>query len=136
MITPLRSDDSASPSTSQGADLSASTSISSGSERRTRFIILNEIYEQEVENEGINSLFALYCHVEDPIYFEEVVKDKKWIDAMDEEKNAIEKNKKWELVDLPKGKVVIGVKWVYKTKRNAEGKIERHKARLVVKGYK
>jgi len=37
---------------------------------------------------------------------------------------------------LPQGKEVIGVKWVYKTKRNIEGKIERHKARLVVKGYK
>ena len=42
---------------------------------------------------------------------------------MDEEINAIEKNKTWELVDLPKGKEVIGVKWVYKTKRNVEGKI-------------
>ena len=41
----------------------------------------------------MNSLFALYCHVEDPIHFEEVVKDKKWIDAMDEEIYAIEKNK-------------------------------------------
>ena len=83
----------------------------------------------------MNSLFALYCHVEDPIHFEEAINDKKWIDAMDEEMNAIEKNKTWELVDLPKGKEVIGVKWVYKTKRNAEGKIERHKARLVFKGY-
>jgi len=26
--------------------------------------------------------------------------------------------------------------WAYKTKRNVEGKIERNKARLVVKGYK
>eukprot|EP00253_Pinus_taeda_P020597 PITA_20597 len=67
---------------------------------------------------------------------EEAIKDKKWIEAMDEEINAIERNKTWDLVELPKGKEVIRVKWVYKTKSNAEGKIERHKARLVVKGYK
>ena len=84
----------------------------------------------------MNSLFYLYCHVDDPIHFEEAIKDKKWIDAMDEEINAIEKNKTWELVEIPKGKEVIIVKWVYKTKSNAEGKIERHKAKLVVKGYK
>ena len=39
---------------------------------------------------------------------------------MDEEINAIKKNKTWELVDLPKGKEVIAVKWVYKTKRNVD----------------
>jgi len=39
-------------------------------------------------------------------------------------------------VDLLEGKDAIGVKWVYKNKSNAEGKIDRHKARLVVKGYK
>eukprot|EP00253_Pinus_taeda_P023909 PITA_23909 len=55
---------------------------------------------------------------------------------MNEEIGAIEKSKTWELVDLPEGKKAIGVKWVYKTKSNAEGKIDRHKARLVVKGYK
>eukprot|EP00253_Pinus_taeda_P024114 PITA_24114 len=84
----------------------------------------------------MNSLFALYCHVDDPIHFEEAIKDRKWIEAMDEEINAIERNKKWDLVELPKGKEVIGVKWVYKTKSNVEGKIEIHKVRLVFKGYK
>ena len=84
----------------------------------------------------MNSLFALYCHVDDPVHFEEEIKDRKWIEAMDEEINAIERNKTWDLVELPKGKEVIGVKWVYKTKRNAKGEIERHKVRLVVKGYK
>eukprot|EP00253_Pinus_taeda_P015635 PITA_15635 len=64
------------------------------------------------------------------------VNEDKWIEAMKEEIGAIEKSKTWELVDLPEGKDAIGVKWVYKTKRNAEGKIDRHKARLVVKGYK
>ena len=57
----------------------------------------------------MKSLFELYFHVDDHIHFEEAVKDKKWIDAMDEEMNAIEKNKTWELVDLPKSKEVIGV---------------------------
>ena len=65
----------------------------------------------------MNSLFSLYCHVYDPIHFEEAVKYKKWIDVMDEEINAIEKNKTWELADLPKRKKVNGFKWVYKTKR-------------------
>eukprot|EP00253_Pinus_taeda_P028643 PITA_28643 len=55
---------------------------------------------------------------------------------MEEEIEAIERNDTWGLVSLLKGKCVIGVKWVYKTKRNIEGKIERHKARLVIKGYK
>ena len=55
---------------------------------------------------------------------------------MNEEIGAIENNDTWYLVDLPQGKEVIGVKWVYKTKSNIEGKIERHKARLVVKDYK
>eukprot|EP00253_Pinus_taeda_P003789 PITA_03789 len=64
------------------------------------------------------------------------IKDRKWIEAMDEEINTIERNKTWDLVELPKVKEVIGVKWVYKTKSNVEGKIERHNARLVVKRYK
>eukprot|EP00253_Pinus_taeda_P032852 PITA_32852 len=64
----------------------------------------------------MNSLFALYCHVDDPIHFEEAIKDRKWIEAMDEEINAKERNKTWDLVELTKGKEVIRVKWVYKTK--------------------
>ena len=116
MRTPLRRNESASPSTPHGADLSASSSTTTPSERGTRFRNLNDIYEKEAENEGMNYLFALYCHVDDPIHFEEAVKDKKWIEAMDDEINAIEKNKTWELVDLPEGKEVTGAKWVYKKK--------------------
>ncbi|MCH90998.1 hypothetical protein A2U01_0011922 [Trifolium medium] len=55
---------------------------------------------------------------------------------MDEEINAIEKNKTWELTELPADKKPIGVKWVYKTKYKPNGEIERFKARLVAKGYK
>lgn len=54
---------------------------------------------------------------------------------MQEEVNAIEKNKTWELVENPNDKEAIGVKWVYKLKHNPYGSIQRAKARLVVKGY-
>ena len=54
---------------------------------------------------------------------------------MKEEIIAIEKNKTWQLVDLPKDKEVNGLKWVYKTKYGEDGSITRHKARLVAKGY-
>ena len=47
----------------------------------------------------------------------------------------IEKNCTWELVDRPPDKNIIGVKWVFSTKLNADSTINKHKARLVVKGY-
>ena len=49
---------------------------------------------------------------------------------------AIQKNDTWELTTLPEGHESIGVKWVYKVKKNAEGKVEKYKARLIAKGYK
>ncbi|XP_074362613.1 uncharacterized protein LOC141702933 [Apium graveolens] len=45
------------------------------------------------------------------------------------------KNDTWELTDLPEGHKAIGVKWVYKTKTNQDGEVEKYKARLVAKGY-
>ena len=44
-------------------------------------------------------------------------------------------NKVWILVDLPNGYRPIDCKWVFKTKRNAKGHVERYKERLVAKSY-
>ena len=55
--------------------------------------------------------------------------------AMLEEHNWHLENGTWDLVELPEGKVAIGSKWVYKTKYNADGTIERLKARVVAKGF-
>jgi len=52
-----------------------------------------------------------------------------------EELEAIEKNKTWELVDLPKNKHPIDVKWVFKVKYRPHGTIAKHKTRLVAKGF-
>ncbi|KAA0040613.1 Retrovirus-related Pol polyprotein from transposon TNT 1-94 [Cucumis melo var. makuwa] len=55
--------------------------------------------------------------------------------TMKEEMTTIEKNGTWKMVDLPKGKNAIDLKWVYKTKFAADGSLEKHKARLVAKGH-
>ena len=55
---------------------------------------------------------------------------------MEKEIQSIEKNNTWELRTLPKDHRAIGVKWVYKTKKNAHGEVERYKARIVAKVYK
>jgi len=71
----------------------------------------------------------------EPNCYEEASKQEVWVKAMEEEVKMIEKNNTWELVNCPKGKDIIGVKWVYKTKLNPDGTIQKHKAILVAKGY-
>ena len=60
----------------------------------------------------IHSLFALFSPLYDPLTFEEVVEEEVWAQSMDEEIECIEKNQTWELVDVPKDKDVINVKWI------------------------
>eukprot|EP00253_Pinus_taeda_P026260 PITA_26260 len=49
--------------------------------------------------------------------------------------NSIKSNEVWDLVELPNGAKAIGCKWVFKTKKDSLGNIERYKARLVAKGF-
>ena len=71
----------------------------------------------------------------EPAEYEEAKNDPRWVTTMKEELSMIEKNQTWELVDMPTHKKSIGVKWIYRTKLNADGTINKHKARVVVKGY-
>ncbi|KAL8109947.1 hypothetical protein AgCh_025882 [Apium graveolens] len=65
----------------------------------------------------------------------EVAKDINWILAMKKERQLIEENQNWKLSKLPPGKKVIGLKWIFRLKKDAEGRIVKHTARLVTKGY-
>ena len=71
----------------------------------------------------------------DPVNFEDAWKSKKWRQAMDLEMEAINRNGTWELMELPEGGKKVGVKWIYKTKFNENGKVDKYKATLVAKGY-
>ena len=54
-----------------------------------------------------------------------------WIDAMKDKMTSMPQNKVWSLVDFPYGCRPIRCKWVFKTKRDAKGRVERYKTRLV-----
>ena len=54
---------------------------------------------------------------------------------MKEEIVIIEKNNTWELVNRPIHKDFIVLKWIYKTKYQEDGSIQKHKAGLVAKEY-
>ena len=75
---------------------------------------------------------------DDPVTFHQAMQDSnshKWIEAMNEEYKSMQDNQVWDLVPLPEGKKPIGCKWIFKTKRDSEGNVERYKARLIAKGF-
>lgn len=58
----------------------------------------------------------------------------KWNEAVLEKIRAPEKNKIWDVVELPRGRRSIGCKWVLNVKSKTNGTIGRYKTRLVAKG--
>jgi hypothetical protein len=54
---------------------------------------------------------------------------------MEEEIRCIENNHTWKLVDVHEDKDVISVNSIYKTKQDADGNVQKHKARLVAIGF-
>ena len=71
----------------------------------------------------------------EPENYEEAIKHEVWKKAMEEEIWMIEKNNTWELVAIPREREVVSLKWIYKIKLNQEGDIQKHKARLVARGF-
>uniref|UniRef100_A0A6N2MZF3 Integrase catalytic domain-containing protein n=1 Tax=Salix viminalis TaxID=40686 RepID=A0A6N2MZF3_SALVM len=71
----------------------------------------------------------------EPKNFKEAQSQQVWRTAMDEELAALAENKTWSIVPLPKGKHAVDSRWIYKTKFNSDGSINRHKARLVAQGF-
>ncbi|GKA81561.1 ribonuclease H-like domain-containing protein [Tanacetum coccineum] len=71
----------------------------------------------------------------EPRNYWEAYKDQHWVEAMNKEMDALYKNDTRDITDLPIGRKSIGGKQVYKIKYKSSGKIERYKARYVVKGY-
>ena len=115
----------------ESAGSTAGSTTTSSTPRNFR--LLSDIYDDTEQLEIADDLLLL--SVEEPSNFEEASQEIEWKKAMESELESIEKNKTWVLTELPPGHRAIGLKWVYKIKRDANGVITKYKTRLVAKGY-
>ena len=60
---------------------------------------------------------------------------REWQQAMKNELDSLGANNTWELVEKPKTRAAVSCKWVFKTKKDEDGNIVKHKARLVARGF-
>ena len=77
-------------------------------------------------------------HLPDPTSWKEAMESadsKQWFDAASAEFKALTDNNTWLLVELPRGRKAISTRWVFRKKKNADGSIDRYKARLCAKGF-
>ncbi|GJW03925.1 putative ribonuclease H-like domain-containing protein [Tanacetum coccineum] len=72
----------------------------------------------------------------EPTKIAQALDDESWVEALQEKLLQFKIQKVWTLVDLPYGKKVISIKWVYRNKKDERGIVVRNKARLVAQGYK
>jgi hypothetical protein len=111
--------------------------IDSDEEGAVRYRLINDLMKatQRVETCEVEQAEAHAISADEPHTFAEVIGNPCWKKAMEEEMKSITDNKSWSMEELPAGHRAIGLKWVFKLKRNEDGQVVKHKARLDAKGY-
>lgn len=99
-----------------------------------KFRLLSDVYDETEEIE-LDEDELMLAGIDEPRNYEQAVTEQGWKEAMQTEIEAIEKNNTWRLEELPAGHKPIKLKWVFKLKRDTNGEIIKHKARLVARGY-
>ena len=90
------------------------------------------------DNNGADESAEYAMYLCEPRTYKQAMKSENyhdWETAMNSEYKSLMKNETWDLVEPPVGKNIVGSKWVYKTKRDSHGQVDRYKARLVAQGY-
>jgi hypothetical protein len=71
----------------------------------------------------------------EPSTYDQATQHGVWQEAMMEEYASILKNDVWAVVHKPKGKEVVGSKWIYKVKHATDGSMDKYKAYFIAKGF-
>nr|GEU78615.1 hypothetical protein [Tanacetum cinerariifolium] len=104
----------------------SSSSSESGSNINTVNFVVGSRNDVDSSNDFVatqNEEVATLEKIEPKTYFE-ASKYSHWIDAMNQEMDALLRNGTWKLVDLPEGRKAIGSKWIYKIKFRSSSEID------------
>ncbi|GKE32971.1 retrovirus-related pol polyprotein from transposon TNT 1-94, partial [Tanacetum coccineum] len=96
---------------------------------------IDEVQQRINHKDFQNCLFACFLSQAEPKKVIQALQDPIWIEAMQEELLQFKLQQVWTLLDLPYGKRAIGIKWMYRNKKDERGIVIRNKARLVAQGY-
>jgi hypothetical protein len=70
-----------------------------------------------------------------PVSHRDALREPAWRDPMADEFSALCQTNTWTLVPRPPGVNIVGSKWIFKTKHRPDGSVDKHKARLVARGF-
>ena len=90
------------------------------------------------ESYGNPVLEVMLLDHDEPTNYEEAMMSPdsvKWLEAMKSEMRSMYKNKVWTLIDLPKDRRAIEIKWIFKRKTDADSSVTIYKARFAEKGF-
>ncbi|GJU98871.1 reverse transcriptase domain-containing protein [Tanacetum coccineum] len=95
---------------------------------------LSAIYEGKTHQDLHTCLFACFLSQEEPKRVSKALSDPAWVEAMQEELLQFKLQNVWVLVDLPKGHRAIGIKWVYRNKKDDKN-CHSNKENFLPKGH-
>jgi len=98
----------------------------------------SERVKKRPEGYGDSTVYSscIYVNIvsaDSPLSFEDALKGSEselWKQAMDREISCLKKNKTWKLIQRPRNKEILDLKWIFTNKHD-----NRKKARLVVRGF-
>ncbi|CAI7887754.1 unnamed protein product [Closterium sp. NIES-54] len=101
------------------------------------------VQEEEYEEKGAEGEMEQICCFgvnlpHEPASMEEALAGddrEAWLASREDEFQSHMENETWTLTNLPPGRKALDSTWVLRVKTDAEGRLERRKARLVIKGF-
>ncbi len=97
---------------------------------------INSIDEEDDEIYAVHTLYTTNGPTATPSSYEEAMRSTVWKKACKSEMLSILAHDVWEEVDSPpSGTNIADTKWVFRVKLNADGTIDKAKARLTVRGF-